>query len=116
MTAVFVLQNQHQLFMSKQGEWIDGREASSLYRSTHRDEALNQMVEANARDYTLRIKILTCEVTGKKVPIIKPEDLDVTEQHAASTEAADLMEPFETINSAEANDVSLFARGAVSAI
>lgn len=75
MTTVFLLQNQSKLLLNKQGEWVDGREANSLYRSVHRDEALNHMVEVNARDYTLRIKVLECQLNERGVPQLPKEEL-----------------------------------------
>ncbi len=75
MTVIFLLQNQHKLLLNKRGEWCDGREANTLYRTAHRDEALNQMVEANSRDYTLRLKILECETNDRAIPLLKDEDL-----------------------------------------
>ena len=75
MTTVFLLQNQSKLLLNKQGEWVDGREANSLYRTVHRDEALNHMVEVNARDYTLRIKILECQLNERGVPQLQKEEL-----------------------------------------
>lgn len=75
MKTVFLLQNQHKQLLNKQGEWVDGREANSLYRSVHHDEALNQMIEVNARDYLLRLKILECEINDRGLPLLKDEDL-----------------------------------------
>ncbi|GAB3105598.1 hypothetical protein [Pseudomaricurvus hydrocarbonicus] len=75
MKSVFLLQNQHKRLLNKQGEWVDGREANTLYRSVHRDEALNQMIEVNSRDYTLRIKVLECELNDRGVPLLKDEDM-----------------------------------------
>lgn len=75
MSQVFLLQNQDKRFLTKQGEWCDGRDANQLYRTVHRDEALNQMVESNARDYTLRITILECPTNDRGVPQIADADL-----------------------------------------
>ncbi len=75
MSNVFLLQNQYQQLLSKQGEWVDGREASTLFRTAHRDEALNQMIETNARDYTLRMKILECPLNDRGLPLLQDEDL-----------------------------------------
>lgn len=75
MNQVFLLQNQHKQLLTKQGEWDDGRDVGCLYRTAHKDEALNQMVEANARDYTLRIGMLVCDLNDKRVPQIADEDL-----------------------------------------
>ncbi|MBU3068926.1 hypothetical protein KOI40_03790 [Aestuariicella sp. G3-2] len=75
MSTIFLLQNQHKHLLNKQGEWVDGREANTLFRTPHRDEALNQMIEVNARDYTLRIKILECSLSDRGLPLLKDEDL-----------------------------------------
>ncbi|WP_299981389.1 hypothetical protein [uncultured Pseudoteredinibacter sp.] len=75
MSQVFILQNQDGYFLSKQKEWVDGRDASVLYRSPHRDEALNQMVEVNSKDYTQRISIVDCQLSEKRHPILDPESL-----------------------------------------
>ena len=75
MSQVFILQNQDGYFLSKQKEWVDGREANQLYRSPHHDEALNQMVEVNAKDYTQRIKIVDCVLNDKRQPQLDPESL-----------------------------------------
>ncbi len=75
MSCVFLLQNQHQQLLSRQGEWVDGREAGSLFRTPHRDEAVNQMIEVNAKDYTLRIKVLECELNERGLPLLNDDDL-----------------------------------------
>ncbi len=75
MNQVLLLQNQDKLLLTKQGEWSDGRDAGCLFRTEHKDEALNQMVEANSKDYTLRIHMLTCDVNERRVPQLKDEDL-----------------------------------------
>lgn len=73
MSHVYVLTNQHQQFLSKSNEWIDGREANRLFRSEHKDIAINQMFEANTRDVTLRIELLQCKLNDKGQPQV-PED------------------------------------------
>ncbi|MBR9909469.1 MAG: hypothetical protein GYB33_03840 [Gammaproteobacteria bacterium] len=75
MKSVFLLQNQDKLLLNKHGEWVDGREVASLFRTAHRDEALNQMVEVNTKDYTLRIKLLQCPVNERGQPQPRAEDL-----------------------------------------
>ncbi|MFA0810451.1 hypothetical protein [Microbulbifer epialgicus] len=73
MSHVYVLTNQHQQFLSKSGEWLDGREPNKLFRSEHKDVAINQMFEANTRDVSLRIELLQCELNTKGHPLV-PED------------------------------------------
>jgi len=75
MSHVYVLTNQHQQFLSKSNEWIDGRDASRLFRSEHKDVAINQMFEANTRDVNLRIELLRCELNAKGQPQVPEEAL-----------------------------------------
>ncbi|WP_323846252.1 hypothetical protein [Microbulbifer magnicolonia] len=70
MSHVYVLTNQHQQFLSKSSEWIDGRDAGRLFRSEHKDVAINQMFEANTRNVSLRIELLQCALNPKGQPQI----------------------------------------------
>ncbi|HEY7885533.1 MAG TPA: hypothetical protein VIC08_11375 [Cellvibrionaceae bacterium] len=75
MTDVFIIQNQDRLFLGKQGALLDGREPAALYRSVHKDEAINEMVEATARDHTQRLQILTCSLNDKGLPMLDADIL-----------------------------------------
>ena len=88
MTTVFLLQNQDRLLLSKQGEWVDGREAGCLFRAQHRDEAVNQMVEVNARDYNLRIQLLECKLSERGFPVIGAGDMPLPLPEVAAEAAA----------------------------
>ncbi|BFM13973.1 hypothetical protein R50073_01560 [Maricurvus nonylphenolicus] len=94
MKQVFVLQNQLKQFLTKSGEWSDGRDANSLYRSEHKDEAINQQFEVSSKDYTLRISLLKCTLNDRRNPIIPEEHLpepmampDVEAEEAGTDEA-----------------------------
>ncbi|WP_285762705.1 hypothetical protein [Biformimicrobium ophioploci] len=114
-----MLTNQNKLFLSKQDEWIDGYERAKLFRTEHKDIAINQMFEANTRDVDQRIQLLQCELDQKGLPRI-PEDAlgprqiaaEVAEEVAAAEEvaeqkaagevpAADLLETVETVEAVE---------------
>ncbi|MBU2886326.1 hypothetical protein KO507_11175 [Gilvimarinus agarilyticus] len=58
--------------MSKQRAWVDGREAASLYRTPHRDEAVNEKFEVNSKDYSQRVTLVTCTLNDRGVPMIDP--------------------------------------------
>ncbi len=68
MSQVFILQNQEHYFFSKQGDWVDGRDAKVLFRTPHKDEAVNQSVEITAKDYTQRIQLRECTLNDKGLP------------------------------------------------
>lgn len=75
MSHVYVLTNQHKQFLSKSKEWFDGRDATKLFRSEHKDVAINEMFEANTRDVSLRIELLQCELNAKRQPLVPEEAL-----------------------------------------
>lgn len=72
MSDLFILQNQDKLFLGRQNNWLDGRDLAALYKTAHKDEAINQMVEASSKDYKQRIKILSCSANEKGLPTIDP--------------------------------------------
>ncbi|MCV6606052.1 MAG: hypothetical protein OIF34_12165 [Porticoccaceae bacterium] len=71
--TVFILQNQHGLYLGKDGEWVCGADANALFRSPHHDVALNQLVEANSKDYALRAAVVSCEVDSRGRPVLQVE-------------------------------------------
>jgi hypothetical protein len=75
MKQVFVLQNQHNQFLNKQGEWCDGREAKTLYNTEFKDEAINQQFEVSSKDYTLRVTLLRCKLDERRIPQIPSDNL-----------------------------------------
>lgn len=73
MTQTFILQNQLKLFYGKSKEWVDGYDANALFKTPYKDEAINQMVEISSKDYTQRVKVLTCSLDDKGLPVIDGE-------------------------------------------
>lgn len=73
MSELFILQNQDKLFLGRQNNWLDGRDLAALFKTVHKDEAINQMFEASSKDYRQRIKILNCSANEKGLPLIDPE-------------------------------------------
>lgn len=75
MSEIFILQNQDKLFLGKQNNWLDGRDLSALFKTTYKDEAINQMFETSSKDYKQRIKILSCPPNEKGLPLIDLESM-----------------------------------------
>lgn len=90
MNILYILQNQDGYFLGNKGlpgrgssksgvtkdhEWVDGREAGAIFRTEHKDEAINMRVEVNSQDIYSRITIKEVESTTKRHPIIPAEDL-----------------------------------------
>ena len=73
MNQTFILQNQDKLFFGKNKEWVDGYDANAVYKTLHKDEAVNQMFEITSKDYKQRVKVLSCDLDERALPIIDSE-------------------------------------------
>ena len=68
--TVFILQNQHDQFLDKSLQWVNHCGAKQLFKNAHRDIALNQLLELNAKDIQLRAKLITCQLDAKGNPVL----------------------------------------------
>lgn len=87
MSELYILQNQDKLFLGKQKDWLDGRDRNSLFKTPHKDEAVNQRVEISAKDYTQRISLITCPLDERGLPVIDPADLPPVQARSAEVVA-----------------------------
>jgi hypothetical protein len=86
MTAtVFVIRNQSGQFLSKQNEWVDAGQSATLYRTVHRDEAVNTVFEISAKDIYLRAELVACRLDDRGAPVL---DQQVLDQQVAPSEHA----------------------------
>lgn len=70
MSTVFVVRNQQGLFLNRQQAWVEGGQAAALYRTPHRDEALNTLFEVTVRDIALRAQVVACALDHHNQPRI----------------------------------------------
>ena len=70
MAKAFVIRNQDGQYLTKKGEWVSGKEAIGLYHQAHHDQALNQLIEVNAKDIYLRGSIIELDLCEKRRPIV----------------------------------------------
>jgi hypothetical protein len=80
MSNFYILQNQQGYFLKKNSpdghkEWADGQEPRLLFRTTHKDEAVNMLFETNSQNVELRISIKEYPSNGKNQPLIPDSDL-----------------------------------------
>lgn len=68
--TLFILQNQHNQFLNKDGEWSANGDANQLFNSVHYDVALNQLIELNAKDPALRGAVVACDQDSKGRPVL----------------------------------------------
>ncbi|ODS24142.1 hypothetical protein AB835_05275 [Candidatus Endobugula sertula] len=90
MSTLYILQNQHGYFLRKKSqgrenldekvtghnrtsEWVDGQDLRLLFRTIHKDEAINRQFEVSAQDVDLRISIKEYPINAHKHPNI-PQD------------------------------------------
>ena len=52
--TIFILQNQHQQYLEKSLEWNNEADPNQLFKTPHKDVALNQLMELNSKDILLR--------------------------------------------------------------
>lgn len=90
MKTLYVIRNQSQHYLGRHGEWLDGSHPPGLFRTEHRDIAVNELVEANLRDVALRAEILPCEPDRHGYPVVEvlnplppPEPADIPETDPA---------------------------------
>lgn len=69
---IYLLQNQDKLFLGRHNEWVDGRDLTCLFKTRHKDEALNELFEVNSKEISQRIRVLECECAKNGQPIIDP--------------------------------------------
>lgn len=70
MKDIFIISNQHGQFLGKQGQWLDESEPTAVWRSPHRDVALNYLIESNSRDIEQRMVLLQCPLNEKDIPLL----------------------------------------------
>lgn len=88
MSESYIVKNQQGYFASKHKEWLDGREPRLLFRSPHKDEAVNLVFEMSAKDINVRAEAICCELDDKKNPIVEVTvPLEPEEPTAPETEA-----------------------------
>ena len=66
--SVFVIKNQDHQFLNKDQSWQDGTDRNHLYRAKFSDEALNHLIEMNAKDILLRGAVIEVELDDKLQP------------------------------------------------
>lgn len=71
MNKMYVVKNQHGLFADKHKEWVDGREPKLLFRSEHKDEAINMVFELSSKDIHTRAETIEVELDSHKHPIVE---------------------------------------------
>ncbi len=89
MSKLFIIRNQHGHYLSKQQEWLDGGDRTQLYRTVHRDEAINTVFEQSSRDIHLRAEVLACDADARGNPQLGDGAVSARELEADSARDGD---------------------------
>lgn len=58
----YILQRSDGLYLGKDLIWANNSINNSFFHSEHQDIALNKLIELNAKDITLRAKVISCDI------------------------------------------------------
>jgi hypothetical protein len=72
MSDVFVIRNQLGHYWGKSKAWVDGRDARTVQRVKHQDEAVNLLFELSSKDVDLRGEVVTAAVDERGEPLVEP--------------------------------------------
>jgi hypothetical protein len=81
---IYIIKNHDESILGKDLEWLDGTDANQIFKTEHRDIALNQLIELNAKDINLRAQIVECEADKKGRPIMLLESATAPASNSAS--------------------------------
>jgi len=79
---IYIIKSQDDRILGKDLDWLDGTNASLIFNTPHRDSALNQLIELNAKDINLRAQIVECEADKKGRPTLLLESTAVNTDSA----------------------------------
>ena len=70
LMTLFIVRDAIGNLLTKDLSWTMGCTTTELFKTPHKDVALNQLLELNASDIGLRAQIITCEVDKRNRPVI----------------------------------------------
>ena len=70
---LYIIQSQNGQVLDKHLNWVNGAETAQLFNTAHKDVALNQLIEVNARDIHLRAQVVACACNDKGNPVIESQ-------------------------------------------
>ena len=85
---IYIIKSHDESILGKDFDWLDGTNASLIFNTPHRDIALNQLIELNAKDINLRAEIIECEADKKGRPIMLLESAAATTPASNSASAS----------------------------
>lgn len=68
---MFVIKNNSGHYLSKSNDWVDGSNGAEIFRSPHKDIALNTVFDQTSKHIELRAKVVEVEIDEKGLPIVE---------------------------------------------
>jgi hypothetical protein len=69
---LYVIRHQDGQYLGKDGAWQDGADPQALFRSPHRDAAVNELFERVLHDPALRGEVLGVDEDPQGRPVVDP--------------------------------------------
>ena len=66
--TLYIIQSHSGELLDRHLGWTASARADDLFRTPHRDIALNQLIELNARDVHLRAQVVACDKDDRGLP------------------------------------------------
>ncbi|MDG1819498.1 MAG: hypothetical protein P8H31_06680 [Porticoccaceae bacterium] len=86
---IYIIKSHDESILGKDFEWLDGANGNLIFSTPHRDIALNQLIELNAKDINLRAQIIECEADKKGRPIMLLDSAAATNSEPCSSALED---------------------------
>jgi len=102
----FVIRNQLGQYYAKKGEWVSGKEPNLVFHQPHHDQALNQLIEVNSKDITLRGSVVKLTLGEKRIPIIEEFGPDPVQPELDEAEAEGSPSAPESENKTDQDEVA----------
>jgi hypothetical protein len=85
---IYIIQSQEMATLDKHLQWTRDIKSSSLFYTPHRDIALNQLIELNAKDTSLRADIIECSADSRGRPVVLLEALNTEQADAVENQSS----------------------------
>lgn len=92
MSNVYILQSQNNLYLSKSGDWVPGDDSKILFRTQHKDEAINQKVELIVKQPELRANVGTAQLGDSGKLILQQTQKAVLPEHVSTQEKTEAID------------------------
>ena len=85
MTQFYLLKNQHNQFLDRSGTWVDSSHTdNTLFKTVHKDEAVNQKVELIVKNPELRVYVESAQSEEDGKIAYYPKEIERDEMNSSN--------------------------------